>query len=151
MNRLFFLAAAATAALLLAGCNTPERRIGKKPALFASFPAEAQAKIRQGKVAPGFTRPMVEMALGLPDRTYRRESPGRVTELWVYVGLDLPPGVVREQDWAVVYSGKNGEHRRVVPLPRVPSNSGREREYDRVRVEFAPDGTVTCLEILQEK
>ena len=152
MKQLYTLAAAAVMLGLVAGCNTPARRIHNNPKLFASFPAAAQAQIRQGQVAPGFTRPMVKMALGQPDRVYNKETAGQTRELWTYVGLDLPPGAIRDQEFDVVHSnGKGHSQYRVVPVPNLPLNQDREREYDRIRVEFAPDGTAACIETLREK
>lgn len=145
------LAAAMAMLALIAGCNTPARRIRQNPEQFAAFPAAAQAQIRQGQVAPGFTQPMVEMALGRPDHRYRKESAGRITELWTYVGLDLPPGAAREREFDVIYSGKGHRQYRVVPVPNLPPSLDREREYDRIRVEFAPDGAVAGIETLREQ
>lgn len=76
-------------ALVATGCATPESRIQKNPALFASFPAEVQAKIRQGHIAIGFNQSAVRMALGDPDRVYHRvTSTNTANEVWAYTAYD---------------------------------------------------------------
>lgn len=151
MKRLCALAAAMVTLLLVTGCNTPARRIKDNPALFASFPAAAQAAIRQGQVMPGFTKPMVEMALGKPDHYFRKTTADGSLDLWTYVGIQPPPNVTHEQEFDVVYRGKDRSQYRVVPLPNFPLATNCNREYDRIRVEFAPDGTVAGVETLLEK
>lgn len=68
----------------LVGCASPAKRIHQNPDLFAQFPAEAQAKIRAGTIDIGFSAPMVQMALGRPDRVYRRTTEAGTQEIWSY-------------------------------------------------------------------
>jgi hypothetical protein len=74
---------------LLGGCqSTPERRIAKKEAVFSSWSAQAQAKIRAGKIEVGFTPQQVEMAKGKPDRVGRRTTAVGDRVEWVYLWND---------------------------------------------------------------
>ena len=112
----------------LVGCATPAQRIAKNPELFASFPEEAQAKIQKGMIDVGFTKPMVEMALGQPDRIYTRQTESNTQEIWSYV-------TVREYSSPSlpVYHRRN---RGVYYPPRTI----HRREIERLRVIFSDDG-----------
>ncbi len=71
---------------LLAGCqSTPESRIAKKEAVFSSWSAQTQAKIRAGQVEVGFTQQQVELAKGKPDRVGRRTTATGEQVEWVYL------------------------------------------------------------------
>lgn len=78
--------AAGLALLALAGCQspTPQDRIAANQALFASWPADVQAKVRAGIVAVGFTPDQVRMALGDPVARSVTGATGGTTEIWVY-------------------------------------------------------------------
>ena len=77
----------------LAACETPQSRIRRNRALFASFPPEAQQQIREGKVDIGFSPEMVLMALGRPTLMYERTSDGADQQVWVYrQGSSAGPG-----------------------------------------------------------
>lgn len=78
------LAAAVALLLVICGCATPQSRINKNPELFATFPPDVQAKVRQGVVALGFSRDMAQMALGNPHRVYSRQTQDETHEVWVY-------------------------------------------------------------------
>ncbi len=71
-------------ALAFAGCSTPDSRIEKNSAAFASYPPAVQAKIRAGEVEVGYNEEMVQIALGKPDRTYRRQTAKEETVVWAY-------------------------------------------------------------------
>ena len=81
-HRLVF--AAIACALALAGCSTPDSRIQKNSATFASYPPAVQAKIRAGEIEVGYTPEMVALALGKADRVYRRQSAEGEIEVWAY-------------------------------------------------------------------
>ncbi len=66
------------------GCSTPGRRIARYPELFESFPPAVQGKVREGEIGVGFTKEMVYLALGAPDRSYARETESGVSEVWTY-------------------------------------------------------------------
>lgn len=70
------------------GCASPESRIAENPELFASFPADVQEKVRQGQIEVGFTKGMVTLAQGPPDRRLaREEATGVVSESWIYTDV----------------------------------------------------------------
>lgn len=73
------------ALFLLSNCaSSPQARIDKNRSAFDALPADAQEKIRAGRVDLGFTPPMVRIALGEPDRELRRASEAGEEEVWVY-------------------------------------------------------------------
>ncbi len=87
--------------IYFAGCATgPSSRIKQDPEVFASFPEEVQDNIRAGEIDIGYTKEMVEMALGRPDRVVTRTSGDREERVWIYtrslraVGLSVGTGFV---------------------------------------------------------
>lgn len=123
--------------LVVAGCiSTPARRIERNPDLFASFPPEAQAKVRQGEVAIGFTKDMVRMALGAPQRVNTRLTEKGASEVWVYttyrhVSRYEP---VHAGGW---YRDRSGRLYRANDLTWM--DTGYSVEIPAMRVEFEDD------------
>ncbi len=76
--------AALVCALAFAGCSTPDSRIEKNAAAFASYPPAVQARLRAGEVEIGYTEEMAAIALGKPDRTFRRQTATDETIVWAY-------------------------------------------------------------------
>lgn len=74
----------AAAAVLLAACATPASRIADEQSTFDSYPADVQQKIKAGEVSVGFSKDMVRLALGKPDREYQRETGEGRSEIWAY-------------------------------------------------------------------
>ena len=70
--------------VLASGCATVESRVQDHQAAFNSWPADIQEKVRAKKVDVGFTREMVEVALGKPDRLASRTSAEGQSEVWIY-------------------------------------------------------------------
>ena len=71
---------------LLAACSSPESRIKKEPGkLLPGSPPAQQELIKQGRVALGFDKEMVKLALGDPDRVRTRVDATGMTEVWHYV------------------------------------------------------------------
>ncbi|HQF38872.1 MAG TPA: hypothetical protein PK322_07115 [Opitutaceae bacterium] len=134
MPRLLALAVLACA-LAFAGCSTPDSRIEKNSAAFASYAPAVQAKIRAGEVDVGFTPEMVTMALGKPSQIRRRQSAEGETEVWVYA--DKSPTF----SFGVGVGG--GGHHSGGGVA-VGTSTGGERE-DRLRVIFQA-GKVTAIE-----
>jgi hypothetical protein len=140
---------AATWALWVAAClatvgcaTTPEQRIAREPALFATFAPEAQAKIRQGQADIGFTPDMVRLALGGPSRVYARKTAEGETEIWAYTTL------IWEPDTQLVpvdryLRDRHGRTRIVTDWVCVDTD--RRREATHLRVEFR-DGKVAAIE-----
>ena len=134
MSRLLALVVLALA-LVAAGCSTPDSRIEKNSAAFASYPPTAQAKIRAGEVEIGFTGEMVTLALGKPDRVLRRQTAEGESAVWIYADKSPTFGFG-------VGIGGGGHHSGGGVA--VGTSTGGDRE-DRLRVIFKA-GKVTAVE-----
>lgn len=130
------------ALLFLAGCNTPGSRIKKNQALFDSFPPEAQAAIKEGRVDIGFTRPMVDIAMGKPDRIYTRRTATGTVDVLAYSSFETQRDRQHVQA-DVRVRDSNGSYRTVRDWFWVDVES--RREYDRLRIEMTSD-VVTAIE-----
>ena len=127
---------------MLSACSTPESRINQNPTLFATFPPDAQAKIRKGQIDIGYTRDMVQMALDKPSRTYTRLTDSGMTEVWAYTetytttSRQLISGTFRVRD-------RQGFYRDVED--QVWADVPQEHEVEKLRVEFV-NGVVKAIE-----
>jgi hypothetical protein len=81
----------AGALLVLAACSTTGSRIRSQQALFDSYPPEVQQNVRNGVIEVGYSREMVRMALGEPDRKVEMQTGDGVTEVWTY--RESVPGI----------------------------------------------------------
>ena len=83
--------------LALGACSSPESRIKKNLMVFATYPPETQEDIRAGRVRLGFTKDMVQLALGEPDQKFARTTESGFREVWVYSDYSAMPvnGVYR--------------------------------------------------------
>jgi hypothetical protein len=72
------------APLALAACSSTGSRIRSEQELFDSYPPEVQQNIRDGVIEGGYTREMVRMALGKPDRISETQAEGGPVEVWTY-------------------------------------------------------------------
>lgn len=88
------LPAVCAACLALCSCSTPNSRIKGNLGRFQSYPASAQESIRAGKVELGFTEEMARMALGAPDRIYRRTTAQGEQTVWAYTEQNIQTGSV---------------------------------------------------------
>jgi len=131
--------------LLLAGCATPASRIKKNPELFASFPPEVQAKVREGRIEVGYTQDMVRMALGGPQRMHTRTTPAGLTDVWVYTDVAYQSRLepVESPCW---YRGRRGGLHPASSLTWVDVQ--QRYEYAVRRVEFEGD-KVKAIEVLR--
>lgn len=93
------LALAFIAGIFLAGCATPQTRIQQNPAAFDRATPEQQELIKQGKVDIGFTEELVELALGVPDRTRERIDAKGKELIWSYVNYESDDGVILYRGW----------------------------------------------------
>jgi len=88
MKRRFFsrmsTLSAATGALILASCSTPQTRISEHPDLYQSLSHRDQALINQGQIRIGMSRTAVWLAWGSQDRKITGNMGGGLTETWVY-------------------------------------------------------------------
>ena len=146
MRRTLMAAVLCGTVLALAGCATPARRIQQNPQLFASFPAEVQQNVRQGRIELGYTQDMVLIALGQPDRVYARASVGHTNAVWSYVSARLATDY-RPMSAPVVLRDSRGRLRVVDELGWYDMR--REQEYERLRVELESD-KVVAVEHLKE-
>lgn len=119
--------------LVLAGCSTPASRIAKNPELFAGFPLDVQARVKQGEIDVGFPQEAVEMALGKPDRRYTRTTAADQTEVWSYVGIYTTTerqrvnGRFRVRDATGAYQTVSDS---------IWVDVQQQHEYEQLRVEF---------------
>lgn len=136
MKKIPFLISIAALAFF-SGCSTPEARINKNPEAFAKLTTEDQQRIREGKVAIGFTPEMVKLALGEPDKVFTRTDANGVNESWSYTTYESDGGVMLYR----------GFYHRYWSDPFYPYYmnypSRRDREY--LKVIFA-EGRVSSIE-----
>ena len=136
MIALRWVSCLALVAALLVGCSTPASRIRKNPALFGTFPPDVQEKVKQGKIEVGFTKDMVLMALGRPQRIATRTTQADKTVVWSYTD-------VRWRNGGAPYANERWYRDRQGRLVR-ESNMDWDRtqareEYEVLRVEFVGD------------
>ncbi len=68
-----------------AGCATPQiNRIDRNRALYESWPLDTQQMVYEGKVEPGMTPEMVEMAWGKPTQVISRGLKPGDDDDWIY-------------------------------------------------------------------
>ena len=132
-------------AVLVAGCSTPASRIEKHLDVFNTFPLEAQALIRQGKIDIGFTPDMVRIALGDPSREYNRKSADAESEVWSYVDYNYSTERQRADVNVPVYDAGG---RRTSRHESIWVDVQKSEEYEKLRIEFK-DGKVSAIETVQ--
>lgn len=120
-----------------AGCATPEARIKKDPAFFASLAPNDQQLIREGRVAVGFTPEMVKLALGEPDHVFTRTDANGSNESWSYTIYETDDGVLLYRGFYHRYWGD--------PLFPYFLDYPVRREHDYLKVVFA-GGRVASIE-----
>ena len=144
MNPIIRSCLAVLSVLAIAGCATPESRIKEKPEVFNSFPQDVQSKVRAGRVEIGFSKDMVYIALGKPDREYTRTTAEGTLEVWSYT--DRYTTTERQRitgDFRIVdpQGGFRTTHDTVWADVEVP------HEYEKLRIEFKND-TVSAIETM---
>lgn len=121
------------ALLVAAGCTSPAARIRQNPAVFAGFPPEIQAQVRQGHIASGFSPAAVRMALGDPDRVYHRSTIHGTNEIWAYTSFEvhtLPQNTTAVSSFAEPLS--NASY-----VPGIVLVDVQKRDtYEALRIEF---------------
>lgn len=142
MKRHCLLLGLLCALILVSGCATPAARIKRNPDLFATFPPDVQANIKQGNVDVGYTRDMVYIALGDPDRRYTRKTSAGEVEVWAYV--DTYSTTERQRvDGPFRYRDADGTSRTIRDTLWVDVQ--QRHEYETTRIELT-DGTVSAIE-----
>ncbi|MCF7853602.1 MAG: hypothetical protein K9N51_02300 [Candidatus Pacebacteria bacterium] len=146
-----FAASLVIAVLITAGCATPARRIRKNPETFASLSQDIQKKVQNGEIALGFPKKAVYLALGAPDRTYRRTTETGSTLMWSYVrsytdysGTWWPP---RHR---VLVTAEGGTRWYRTTLTDSFWHSRVQREYEYLRVEFENDRVITIERLAED-
>lgn len=132
------LALALIAGIFLAGCATPATRIQQNPAAFDRATPAQQELIKQGKVDIGFTEELVELSLGVPDRTRERIDANGKELIWSYVNYETDNGVILYRGW--YHRGYWG-----APSYAYYADYPSRRERERFRVDFR-DGKVVQIE-----
>lgn len=126
-----------------AGCvSTPANRIKKEPGVFSSFPPEVQAKVQKGEVEVGFSRDMVRLALGLPQRVHTRITEAGQLEIWIYMGIRYISHY-EPVDSGYWYRDRAGRMRRAYDTMWV--DRGYSEQFPTLRIEFA-DNKVKAIE-----
>jgi hypothetical protein len=121
----------------VAGCvSTPAKRIQADPATFARFPPDVQAKVQKGEVEVGFTRDMVRLALGRPQRISTRTTEAGQLEIWLYMGIRHMTRY-EPMDTGYWYRDRSGRLRRSYDTIWV--DRGYSEEYPVMRLEFSDD------------
>ncbi len=120
-TRLIFLLGLAG---LLVGCvSTPQTRVERNPDLFATFSEEEKALILEGNIELGFTKEMVLLAAGSPDRKTKKTTSDGVREEWTYFKYGPPRsgyGYGHYGGWGYYggsYSPYLSYHRSFYPFP----------------------------------
>jgi len=133
------------ALLLTAGCQTVDRRIQEKSAVFAALPPDVQARIKQGIVDVGYTPDLVYLALGEPSEKRERRTAEDVTEIWLYnIYYDTYEGLAPVGLHRHVFFDPVLGHYRAYGVPNYGALYSVEKE-ERVRILFK-DGKVTVIE-----
>ena len=142
MNPIIRLCLAVLSILAIAGCATPESRIKEKPEVFNNFPPDVQSKVRTGQVDIGYTKDMVYIALGKPDREYTRTTAEGTLVVWSFTATYNTTERQRiTGDFRIVdpQGGFRTTH------DTVWADVNVSHEYEKLRIEFKDD-TVTALE-----
>ncbi len=136
------------AAVFLTSCNTVEHRIERNWSTFQSFPEDVRKNIRQGRVDIGYTKEMVRIALGEPDRVYTRRTAEKKTEVWAYtertVGSRMSIGFVLVPH--VSSSGSVYYHHRTAFV-----DGTDYKEFERLRLEWKNNKVKAIEEVKRER
>lgn len=136
---------ALAAAVLFAGCATPESRIKKHPEMFNAFSPEVQERVRRGEIRVGDTKDMVYIAFGHPNRVYQRRTTNEALEVWAYTRHDYRHDYQPVNARYSYYDSKgrlrHGYHTDWVRVEWT-------EEYEAMRVEFVED-KATAIEALK--
>ena len=135
-------------ALALCGCVSDqqliESRIRRNQAVFDTYPAETQLRIRHGVIQVGDTAEMVRMAFGNPTRVRERKTAAGTQNIWLYDQYETRYVAIPENQ-TVYYDSRFG---------RIPATGTRWVDYpsstavERRRVEFKDD-RVDAIELYQ--
>ena len=135
--------------VVLSGCMSAQElrddRIAENQATFNSYPSDIQAKVQQGHIDVGFTRDMVRLAWGPPDRVFSRTTKAKRSIVWSYTRIRSYPNMDR-MSIPVYFIDSNG--RRRITYRSVWVNWDTHEEYTVARVEFVK-GRISAIEQLE--
>jgi hypothetical protein len=131
---------------LFTGCNTPGSRIKKKQAVFDTYPADVQERLRRGEVNVGDTADMVYIAQGNPDHKYNRQTAAGKSEIWSYTGIYKTPNRQRVEG-NFRYRDADGQWRTASDYIWIDVDV--QHEYEKKRIEFQ-QGFVTAIEDIEQ-
>ena len=126
------------AAIALTACNTTGSRIRRQQELFDSYPPEVQQNIRDGGIEVGYTREMVVMALGDPDRKIEAKAEDESGEVWTYhkktpgFGIGMGTGGYLGSGVSIGTGVTTGKPARSEDRAVVEFKSGRVRSFETV-------------------
>jgi outer membrane protein assembly factor BamE (lipoprotein component of BamABCDE complex) len=145
-STIFFLVAAALAALWGAGCSTPQTRIQRNPEVFSRLTSEEQTMVRNGQIGLGFTSEMVRLALGDPDYIDIRTDKTGTSEIWTYTSSETMDEMGFYNGW--YHHSPWGWGGPFFPYPLF-AGRGYRREWVDFRVVFK-DGKAVSVEQRRE-
>lgn len=123
----------------MTGCASPESRIKKNPELFNSFPPDVQERVRKGEADIGYTKDMVRIALGEPNRTYERQTESGSVEVWSYTSYYTTTDRQRVDVRSRVRDS-SGSYRTISDWVWVDVD--QRNEYEHLRVELRDDKVI---------
>lgn len=121
---------------MVAGCASPDARIKRSPETFARLSPQHQALVKEGRVAIGFNADAVMLALGSPNRKWKRTDASGSSEIWSYTTWENDLGQPLYSGW----------YHRADLSPLFYQNHSARREREFFKVVFGQNGLVTAIE-----
>lgn len=135
---------------LISGCMTAQQirkqRIEQNQDFFDTYSTDIQEKIRRGQIDLGFSRQMIEMAWGTPDRIYTRLTTDGLLTIWTYTFIQTQ---TRTQYITIPVYSTDHQGKRNTHYKRIWIDHDTKQEYPVARVEFAKEGA-TAIEFLEQ-
>ena len=127
--------------LAVSGCSTPTSRMAKQPELVAALSPEEKQAILEERILIGFSRELVYLAKGDPERKKQRQTEQGIREVWVYEGI-------RSDTAEVIYTHPVRYRGQRVHLR--PAFVNTQQAYPHTTVIFQ-DGRVTEFTVEQRR
>jgi hypothetical protein len=135
----------ALAALMLAGCDTFEKRSQQKADTFASLSPEEKDKLKRGVIEIGNSPDMVYIALGRPDEQHETTTANGHEVVWVYNSYHQDFQGTLHTGYRRVLLYDPGRRRYNVYFDPVYTDVYSEHTEERIRIKFR-DGKVVEVE-----
>lgn len=135
----------------VAGCATSAdlraKRIKQEWDYFTALPPETQARLQAGQIAIGDSRKMAWIALGGPDREYRRIRRDGTNVVWSYTDqeMDVRRELMPVTGWSISHCGRGVPYYDYGWVRRTEIT-----EYEVLRLEF-DDDAITTVDDLTER